>query len=89
MSEPVYLLTMEGVYDHGSAGIFTTRAAATEHALALDAKSDGYHTWRIDEMVVDEPRITSPLTYSRVIGQGRPSAVEFVSRELATTREDG
>lgn len=76
----VYVLTMVGVYDQGCAGVFTTFDAAHAHALELDAQSDGYHSWRIEEMLLDEPQEVSGLTLwstAETLGTGRPEAITF------------
>lgn len=51
----VWIITMTAVYDHGCAGVFTTRQAAVEHAEALNLDSDGHHDWRVEPFTLDEP----------------------------------
>lgn len=60
----IWLVTMVAVYDHGCAGVFSTERAAVAHAAALDAESDGHHTWRVDELRLDEPLTAEPLGLS-------------------------
>jgi hypothetical protein len=55
MSDVMYLLTMTAVYDHGCAGVFTTREAAIAQAERFYADSDRHHTFRIDRVLLDEP----------------------------------
>lgn len=82
----VYLLTMSAVYDHGSAGIFTTRETAEEHARALDARSDGHHDWRINEMLLDEP-VEPDATFGNPARRRYPDiTLEFVPRSNNGTR---
>lgn len=70
-SEPglVYLLTPEGVYDHGCLGVFRTREEAEVVANYMMERSDGYHNLRIDEMMVGVPlnkRASNVLWYGRL-----------------------
>lgn len=49
----VYITTMQAVYDHGTAGVFTTFDDAVEHAKAVYDDSDKHHRVRIDEVELD------------------------------------
>lgn len=50
----VYTVTMEGVYDQGTGGVFSTREAAEAHVKDLWGDSDGYHHFRVEEIEVDQ-----------------------------------
>lgn len=49
----VYVLTMVGVNDQGCCGVFYERSTADDHAQALWNLSDGYHSYRVDELELD------------------------------------
>lgn len=55
LREPVWLITMTAVYDHGCAGIFTSREAAVAHAQHLQCTSDGHHTFRVEPFRLNDP----------------------------------
>lgn len=50
----VWLVTAEGVYDHGVYYVGTTLAEAEAFSHAHSMDNDGYHDWRIERHVVGE-----------------------------------
>lgn len=72
----LYLLTIEGVADHGCAGIFTDKVEAIKHATILEGSSDGYHAIRINEIpmnvgLIDRATLrTGSTNYKSTMGTG-------------------
>jgi len=52
----LYLVTVTAVYDHGCYGVYSTLEAAKDRCEELWKKSDGHHRFRIDSVVLDEPK---------------------------------
>lgn len=76
----VWLVTAEGVYDHGCHYV----AGSLEDAQAFCDKwsfdDDGYHAWRIDEMRVGELRPTRALTpQAEVVRDRERGTVDLVA----------
>jgi hypothetical protein len=51
----VYVVIMEGVYDHGCWGVYTSLEAAKARCAEVMGRSDGYHMFRIETIPLDTP----------------------------------
>ena len=52
----LFVLVACAVYDHGIYGVFTDKEGAVAHAEVLIDASDWHHSFRVEEVTVDEPR---------------------------------
>lgn len=56
MTEPVFVVTKQGVYRHDIMGIYTVRGNAFRAARkALKLEHDEYHTFHVTEISLDTP----------------------------------
>ncbi len=54
-TRPLWLVTRKGVYDHGVCYVGLTEADAQRFVQEYAPDKDGYHSWRIDSIVVGVP----------------------------------
>ncbi len=77
----LYVVTLTAVYDHGCLGVFTDLDAALAHCRAQWAESDGHHSFRIDQVALDQPIM------SEVLGTGQAGTWAAKRRDSLTPDE--
>ncbi len=71
MNRRIYALIPVGVGAHPPAGVYTSTRRARAAAKRLWEKSDGYHTFEVWPLTLDETYKTFPLGYSYRMKDGK------------------
>lgn len=97
--DSVWVITIENVFDHGTAGVFATKDEAVRMAHQLWGLSDGYHTMRVEEHQLGtvDPENCGPLLIpdpdpaepGRFKAQVRRNAVRRLARDFTPVKVFG